>query len=164
MEQRLAIYELQDALAQILADRGLPGMVYPDGIFGPETAEAVRIFQKMEGLPQTGEVDQMLWELIQDRLTELIEKGKIQPLPVFPNDSFALQPGSSGLIAGLVQGILIQLAGEYHNIPKPQLSYTFDPTTVEAVKVIQQKSGLEPTGVVDRQTWNVMVMLYRHLE
>ncbi len=164
MEQRLAIYELQDALAQLLTDRGLPGIVYPDGIFGPETTEAVRIFQKMEGLPQTGEVDQLLWELIQERLTELIEKGNIQPLPVFPNDSFALQPGSSGLIAGMVQGVLIQLAGAYDNIPKLQLSYIFDPATIEAVKVIQQKSGLEPTGVVDRQTWNKMVMLYRHFE
>ena len=93
MDERLAIYELQDALEQILTSRGFPGVVYPDGIFGPETTEAVRMFQKMEGLPQTGEVDRTLWDLIQTRLTELIEQGRIQPLPVFPNDSFVLQPG-----------------------------------------------------------------------
>ena len=47
MEQRVAIFELQDALAQILAARGFPWVVSPDGIFGPETTEAVRMFQQM---------------------------------------------------------------------------------------------------------------------
>lgn len=163
MDERLAIYELQDALEQILTSRGFPGVVYPDGIFGPGTTEAVRMFQKMEGLPQTGEVDRTLWDLIQTRLTELIEQGRIQPLPVFPNDSFVLQPGASGLLVGLIQGILMQIGEQFGNVPKPSLSYEYDQTTSEAVRVIQQMGGLEPDGAVDRQTWNLLVLLYTHL-
>ena len=164
MEQRVAIFELQDALAQILAARGFPWVVSHDGIFGPETTEAVRMFQQMEGLEQTGEVDRALWELIQTRLTELIEQGRIQPLPVFPNNSFVLQPGAGGLLVGLIQGMLMQIGEQFANVPKPSLSYEYDRTTADAVGVIQQMGGLDPDGAVGRETWNLLVQLYTQLE
>ena len=37
-----------------------------DGIYGPATAEAVRVFQKVFGLPQTGEVDYTTWYKISE--------------------------------------------------------------------------------------------------
>lgn len=37
-----------------------------DGIYGPKTAESVRIFQSVFGLPQTGEVDYSTWYKISE--------------------------------------------------------------------------------------------------
>lgn len=37
-----------------------------DGIYGPETAEAVRVFQSVFGLPQTGVVDYRTWYKISE--------------------------------------------------------------------------------------------------
>lgn len=36
-------------------------MIAVDGIYGPATAEAVRVFQSVFGLPQTGTVDYTTW-------------------------------------------------------------------------------------------------------
>ena len=40
--------------------------VTADGIYGPATAESVRVFQKVFGLPQTGEVDYTTWYKISE--------------------------------------------------------------------------------------------------
>ena len=37
-----------------------------DGIYGPATAEAVRVFQSVFGLPQTGTVDYRTWYKISE--------------------------------------------------------------------------------------------------
>ena len=41
-------------------DKEIPD-ISPDGIYGPATAEAVRKFQSIFGLPQTGVVDFATW-------------------------------------------------------------------------------------------------------
>ena len=50
-EQLQAIASVYSAIPQIVAD----------GIYGPSTAEAVRVFQSIFGLPQTGVVDFATW-------------------------------------------------------------------------------------------------------
>ena len=40
-----------------------------DGIFGPNTRDAVAAFQRYEGLPQTGEADDRTWDAIFDRFS-----------------------------------------------------------------------------------------------
>ncbi len=157
---RLSVYELQDALMQIFNANGMKGVIYPDGIFGPETSNAVRLFQKMEKMPQTGEVDRELWERIQLRLDEIIRSHEIFPLPVFPNHDFVLMPGAGGVLVGIVQGLLQHLSETYRNIPFPELTYFYDPVTVSAVKLIQEKAGLDADGLLDRTTWNVLAVLY----
>ena len=50
--------EQLDAIATIYT--AIP-RIQPDGIYGPATAEAVRTFQSIFGLPQTGVVDFATW-------------------------------------------------------------------------------------------------------
>lgn len=52
------VQEQLDAIATVYSS--IPG-VLPDGIYGPGTAESVRIFQSIFGLPQTGVVDFATW-------------------------------------------------------------------------------------------------------
>lgn len=49
------VYSVQYMLRIINKDKDLPGI--PDGIFGPQTTERVRVFQTEQGLPPTGVVD-----------------------------------------------------------------------------------------------------------
>ena len=46
----MAVKELQTALRAVLAASGQPVRLYPDGFFGPETEEAVRLYQRLRGL------------------------------------------------------------------------------------------------------------------
>ena len=60
------ILELQNSL-RLLYLRGydLPSVI-PDGIYGGETEYAVRLYQRLKGLPETGVADILLWQNIRD--------------------------------------------------------------------------------------------------
>ena len=51
------VYELQSKLRRIAQINGDMSIIIADGIFGPDTEEAVREFQAIYGLPPTGTVD-----------------------------------------------------------------------------------------------------------
>ena len=53
---QMPIRSLQSMLRLLQRHAGKPTTVVPDGIFGPETARAVREFQQQNGLPVTGVV------------------------------------------------------------------------------------------------------------
>ena len=55
-----------------------------DGIYGPATAEAVRVFQKVFGLPQTGEVDYTTWYKISEIYVGAIADCGIELTTIFP--------------------------------------------------------------------------------
>ncbi|HIR61468.1 MAG TPA: peptidoglycan-binding protein, partial [Candidatus Faecivivens stercoravium] len=96
MERDLAVLELQQALRAVLAASGYPAALYPDGFFGPETGRAVRLFQRLYSLPETGEVDQALWEAVIAASRQVNRGQEVSRLPVFPNAGFVMQPGSTG--------------------------------------------------------------------
>ena len=52
------LQEQLDAIAQVYT--AIP-RIRPDGIYGPQTAAAVREFQNIFGLPQTGVTDFATW-------------------------------------------------------------------------------------------------------
>ena len=54
---QMPIRSLQSMLRLLQRHAGKPTTVVPDGIFGPETARAVREFQQQNGLPVTGAAD-----------------------------------------------------------------------------------------------------------
>lgn len=55
------VRQLQEQLDAIAAVYSAIPRVTPDGIYGPGTEEAVRAFQNIFGLPQTGAVDFATW-------------------------------------------------------------------------------------------------------
>lgn len=72
------VRQLQEQLDAIAAVYTAIPRVTPDGIYGPRTAEAVREFQSIFGLPQTGVVDFATWYRIShiyvgiSRIAELV--------------------------------------------------------------------------------------------
>ncbi len=55
------VRQVQEELNGISRGYPLVPKVDVDGIYGPKTAESVRVFQSIFGLPQTGEVDYRTW-------------------------------------------------------------------------------------------------------
>ena len=57
---------VQDFLNRVSQNYPLIPKVAVDGVFGQSTAEAVRVFQSVFNLPQTGVVDYATWYKISD--------------------------------------------------------------------------------------------------
>ena len=63
-------------------DSALPTVV-PDGIYGPTTMHAVTAFQRQNGLPVTGIVDQRTWDaIVQVYEIAIIQVGKAEPIEI----------------------------------------------------------------------------------
>jgi peptidoglycan hydrolase-like protein with peptidoglycan-binding domain len=60
------VRQLQNHLNGISKGYPLIGKVTADGIYGEKTADAVKTFQKVFNLPQTGVVDYPTWYRISD--------------------------------------------------------------------------------------------------
>lgn len=103
------------------------------GNFGPGTEAAVKAFQKMKGLPQTGVVD----------ATTL---GKLRG-GAAPTPAVSIGRGATGNGVKEVQLILTAL-GFYTS----GVDGNFGPVTERAVKAFQAQQGLPQTGVVDQPT------------
>ena len=56
-------FEAQRYLRALHFDAAAPEipLINPDGIYGAETRDAVREFQRTHGLPVTGEIDYQTW-------------------------------------------------------------------------------------------------------
>lgn len=159
MERDLAVLELQQALRAVLAASGYPAALYPDGFFGPETGRAVRLFQRLYSLPETGEVDQALWEAVIAASRQVNRGQEVSRLPVFPNAGFVMQPGSTGDLVSEVQRLLREVSRQYRNIPSPAVTGVYDGPTEAAVRRFQQGGNLPETGMLDRLSWNLLVAL-----
>ena len=159
MERDLAVRELQQALRAVLAAEGYPGVIYPDGFFGPETDQAVRLYQRLNSLPETGEVDQALWEMLAAAYWKVLQEKKMLPLPLFPNADFVMQRGSTGDLVSSVQRLLMELSALYANIPRLAVTGVYDTPTEQAVRQMQKKGGLPENGALDRASWNLLVTL-----
>ena len=60
------VRQMQEQLAVISGAYPAIPKITADGIYGPATAEAVRVFQSVFGLPQTGTVDYRTWYKISE--------------------------------------------------------------------------------------------------
>lgn len=143
----------------------IPKIQQTDGIFTPETEEAVRKFQQIFNLEQDGIVGEATWYKIKylyvsvKRLSELETEGIAlsEVSRIFPG---ALRPGDTGNYVRVLRYYLGVLGYFDPDLPILPLGNTFDEQTENAVRAVQRKNGLPETGIVDRDTWNAIVRSY----
>lgn len=143
----------------------IPEIENENGIFGADTEAAVRKFQEIFSLSQTGEVDKSTWYSIKryyagvKGLAELVSEGISLEEASIPFDT-VISEGQSGIPVRTLQYYLSIIAYFNGNLaPVPRSGY-FDSQTVDAVKRFQQFYGLDDTGVVDNETWNEISRIY----
>lgn len=143
----------------------IPKIENENGIFGVDTENAVRKFQEIFNLNQTGEVDKATWYRIKQyyngvkSLADLVSEGVTiaEATVPFANE---VSVGMSGIPVTTVQyylSIIAYFNGALEPVPR---SGIFGPETVEAVERFQAFYGLPVTGVVDINTWNTITRVY----
>ena len=133
--------------------------VIPDGVYTNQTAAAVRSFQENNRLPVTGVADQDTW----DRIVAAYRPARTETEPAEPvfitlNPGQTFVPGQRHHHIHLVQAMLDLLSQAYSDFPGVSFTGVLDPETELALRTLQKLSGLEPTGVLDKQTWKQLVL------
>lgn len=137
-----------------------------DGIFGPQTEQAVREFQRIFNLNVDGVVGRATWYKLVflyvgvTRLSELTSEGQTFTQIQAPASGVTLQEGSRSPAVSALQFFISVLGQVLYNFPTLNIDGIFGPKTRQAVMDAQRYLGLEPTGIVDNQTWMALYDAY----
>ncbi|HAQ40968.1 MAG TPA: spore cortex-lytic protein [Clostridiales bacterium] len=139
----------------------IPKITPVDGFFGQSTEDAVMEFQKIFNLPVTGIIDQATFYKIRQiyvavtKLAELAAVGSIYE-EVYEITREILLQGDIRPRVVFLQYILEILSLFYETIPAVAYTGIFDEPTRQDVIEFQKTMGLQPTGIVDDETWNLL--------
>lgn len=155
------IRSLQTMLRVIAENDDRQPSVIPDGIYGPNTTQAVSAFQRRAGLPVTGVTDQTTWDTIVPVYQEaLIQVDQAQPLAIILNPGQVIHRGERNPHIYLVQSMLTILSNVYGSIPLPGFSGILDIPTSDSLSAFQVLSLLPATGELDKHTWKHLALHY----
>ncbi len=84
-------------------------------------------------------------------------------LPALLWPGITYQLGSEGPGVYLIQQYLSYIASVLEGIPPAEPDGIYGPRTELAVRTFQEYFGIDVTGVVDRYTWDRIVLIYRNL-
>ncbi len=157
--ERDAIRNLQTYLRQLAYHD--PSIQFPpiDGIFESDTRQALLDFQASKGLPQTGIADQAVWELLYAAYRASLAQNSLPTkLDVFPSTPQNMEygPGAQGFPVASIQFLLRELERNYGFLAPVEITGIYDAATTQAVMDFQKQNALQPSGLVDRVTWNAL--------
>ena len=143
----------------------IPRIENENGVFGVDTEAAVKKFQQIFNLNQTGTVDKSTWYRIKQYYVGVKGLSELQSEGI--NLTEAGIPFATVLSEGM-EGIDVRTLQYYLNVIayfNPSLSLlpldgVFGPETTAAVKAFQTYYGLPPTGTVALPTWDMLDRIY----
>lgn len=160
-EQKAHIKEAQYYLNAVSQLNPHIPTVIPDGIYNDETKAAVKAFQAEYGLPVTGEIDADTWEQLYDAyLAAEAHFAVIEPILPFQSREKTIKSGDAGYPIYIIQVMLNTVAQFYDNFEAVEINGIHDAETIRAIKQIQIISGVEPSGNIDRETWEKLARVY----
>lgn len=168
-----SVVAVQVSLNRISQNYPLIPKIYPvDGIFGENTENAVRTFQRIFNLSPDGVVGRATWNKIVTlyvgilNLSELESEGQrfydfqidFDTASVARVSSISTAQTISSIADNpdavrLLQYYLSVIAEFYDTVEPPQINSVYDEATRNAVAEFQRTFNLPSTGEVDRTTW-----------
>ena len=143
--------QIIERVQQGLKDRGLyTGTV--DGISGPATADAIRVFERSQGLSPSGEATERLANLLKSEKPRVaVVQPKLQPMP--PPVTQAVSPVPPEPLTGTIEGRMQRVqralnAGGYGQL---RTDGRFDDKTSDAIKRYESDHGLPVTGMLSER-------------
>lgn len=153
--------------AQVILNRisenypAIPKINPVDGLFGTQTENAVRAFQRIFNLTSDGVIGKATWyQLVRlyvavNRLAELESQGQ-QFYAVNWQYPGGLQEGVRGEKVRTLQYMLRVVSQFVSSVPDVAVDGIFGPATRTAVAAYQRFAGLPETGVADEATWDAL--------
>lgn len=143
----------------------IPKIPSIDGVYSTYTADAVREFQRIFNLAETGTVNEATWYKIAyiytsvKRLAELNSEG-VNLEEVKKQYPGELKFGMQSVYVNELQYYLAVIGAYYEAVIPVEITGYFGEMTENSVKSFQRVFGLPETGVVDRNTWNDIYRAY----
>lgn len=144
------------------------GIFYPSipeinitGIFDEKTETALKAFQHVFELNQTGKADRRTWNALYRVFKSIADAQEIKNIPAAaPFGSTVLREGISDRNVHILQ-VYINIVNESLGL-SPMLNETgyFGAMTAQAISRLQKILGIKPDGIVDEKTWNAIAGLY----
>ena len=116
-----------------------------DGIFGQQTEQAVRAFQRGQGIDADGIVGPDTWGALAETGLDLTSRGPVGPPGPQPQHPF-IRMGSVGPHVGAIQAHL-----------GLKNTAVFDVATEEEVRGFQRQASLTTDGIVGQKTWAALL-------
>ncbi|WP_297959706.1 peptidoglycan-binding protein [uncultured Ruminococcus sp.] len=144
----------------------IPKIPAADGVFDSATEAAVRKFQQVFGLQETGAVNASTWYRISyiytsvKRLAELDSEG-VRFEEISPQFAEELSIGMQSIEVSMLQYYLAVIGAYYEAVIPVEITGYFGEQTERSVKSFQRVFGLPQTGVVDRATRNDLFRAYQ---
>jgi len=133
------------------------------GVFDEQTRQAVIEFQKTVNLEPTGVVDSATFEALTASLFGILDTLTPEAvyLPTIRWPGIVFYPGDENPNIYIIQEMLSYISLVIPVIPYIEPSGVLDASTQQAVRTFQSTQGIEQTGIIDEETWNSIVDVYR---
>ncbi len=130
-----------------------------DGFYGDNTQKAVKRFQELMGIYDTGNLDKITLnklELTYNKMSKVRENLKVKDKKYDTEFSEILKQGSRGKKVIELQEYLNKVSNVYQSIPKLDIDGLFGAKTKEAVLTFQRVFKLKTDGIVGKITWDAL--------
>lgn len=161
-DSSLDVLRMQFFLNRIRVNYPAIPEIFPlDGYYGENTEAAVRAFQRIFNLPETGVIDRATWYRITyiysavTKLSELASEGLLLS-QVMEISSGVYLEGDVRPGVEIIQYGLDVLSAYYETIPEIPITAIFDSQTRDAVIAFQKAMGLPATGNVTPETYQIL--------
>lgn len=155
------IRSLQTMLRAIAENDSDYMSVVPDGIYGPDTLNAVTRFQQNNALSATGVTNQETWDAIVEKFNHsMLEQNRAEPLEITMNPNEVMHTGDENANIYLVQAMLQVIGNGYQCLNPPDATGVLDNATALALESFQEMCGLPMTGDLDKTTWKHLALQY----
>lgn len=136
----------------------------PDGIFGTQTEDAVKGFQKRYDMPVTGAVNNDTW----DKIIEIYRGALIVTQPqcgtvLFPRGEHVIEQGDVSAFHYPIQAAMYVISGYYDNISGFDISDTHAGEVIKTVKQLQRVFGIEDNGNICANCWRHISRIYENI-
>ncbi len=164
-DRTAVVRHIQELLRTLQINSGMQVTVPVDGLFRESTRLAVIEFQRENGLNPTGEVDKATYDLLYELALEA-EFEVSEPLPLYLlRNGQNVSRGEKSDFVVIIQALLNTLTVAYDDFEPLTLSGEFDESTENAVRRFQMRNTIEPSGIINKATWNALVRNYnKHIE
>jgi peptidoglycan hydrolase-like protein with peptidoglycan-binding domain len=136
--------------------------VPPTGYYGPRMQEAVIALQKLLGLRYNGITDEQTWNAVADLYSNLYKDSYLNE-GQYPGFDISVETdyGSGESVAiRQIQKCLNEISKKGGHIQRVPVDGIYGDSTRQSVAEFQREAGLDPTGVVDRETWDMLFDTY----